>query len=1220
MFNPFKKKNQEVAVPENNGAQALARGMVSVQDIIAPSAIEVDFSHIKIGNTYFRTLFVVGYPRFVGANWLSPLVNFDHTLEIALFHYPVEAKDVLDDLRRKVGEMEATINADNQRGRVVDPTVQVALDDALSLQEQLVKGAERFFQLGLYVTIPADSLEELETITKQVVSTLGSLLIIAKPATLQMEVGFQTTIPLGVDKLFITRNMDTTSLATTFPFTSSELTANQGIMYGINEHNGSLIIFDRFTLENANSVVFAKSGAGKSVAGHEPVLVQDDLGTRLIPIGQLVDQLIAKHGITYRDQELEGVQQPNLKVYAFNQHLKASWSPVTVAARKTAPDKLHQFTTASGRSITVTDDHCLVVLRGGQVVSVRSDEIKEGDVLPVPRLLSQPSTPISYLTTKSLLDQGNYRSYRFRGPRGYRIGSRLRQLQASLPERISLSTSFARLLGYISSEGWIGLSYTAISNTDQLVLDDIAHSLKQLGLSWFTINRHSRPCQINIPARVFTSLLHVIGAAGKSDAKRVPSFLFNSTNSIIAAYLQAYFEGDGGVEKHQLSATTKSTGLASDVVYLLLRFGIVGRMKITWKAAINTKGRKKAPYYRIIISGQDNIRRFADAIGFLSETKNRRLALIISKQPNTNTDVIPGIGNLITEVWRTLYHSPYTTSPTNLIPVKNGTFSPSPQVLQILLKQINQRIDYLETTTAARIAYLRQLPRKSVLIESGRIIPQLNILLWQYMGQSWRLAKNGAVTMGVGNALKATQVVFGETYQLDKIRQETIAAFAELGLSLEQYDPSLWNYLKYRPSDRGSYQRLIQAIDYLVQQFEQKKQQVNALLPTLTTLQNLAKNDLFWDPVTNITEQKTTDRYVYDLAVNDEVFLAGNGGLFVHNSYLVKLETLRSLMFGAEIIVIDPEEEYKTLSSAIGGEYISFSFNSGAKINPFDLSGVYEEGENELGLKILSLHALFRVVMGNLNPSEDAILDRALIATYRSKGITPDPATQRNEPPLMEDLYKTLLGMEDEVAKGLADRIEKFIKGSLRGIFDQQSNVDIKNPFTVFSIKDLENELRPIAMFMILDYVWTKIKKDLKKRILVVDEAWYMMQYPDSATFLYAIAKRARKYYLGVTTITQDVEDFLTSDYGKAIITNSSMQILLKQSPAAIDKISQVFYLSEGEKHLLLASDIGEGLFFAGPNHVAMRVVASPDEHRLITSKPEEILRMRQQPLEKIGS
>lgn len=585
---PFVKKPQDKLAGTSKQVQQFTRGLVSVKDIVAPSAVEVDFDFIKIGASYFRTLFVAGYPRFVSANWLSPLISFDHSLDVSMFIYPQESKDILDNLKRKVGEMEATIQSDIKRGRVIEPSVQVALEDALDLQQQLTKGAERFFQFGLYITIPAESLEELNHVSKQVESTLASLLIMTKRATLQMEEGFKSTLPMGRDRLIITRNMDTTSLGTTFPFTTSELTANEGILYGINEHNDSLVIFDRFTLENANTVVFGKSGGGKS--------------------------------------------------------------------------------------------------------------------------------------------------------------------------------------------------------------------------------------------------------------------------------------------------------------------------------------------------------------------------------------------------------------------------------------------------------------------------------------------------------------------------------------------------------------------------------------------------------------------------------------------YLVKLEVLRSIMFGTEVIIIDPENEYEKMCQAVGGQYITFSFNTSTKINPFDLSQLTDSGENELGLKILSLHGLFKVIMGTLTPEEDAVLDRALVSTYKQKGITQDPVTQTKEPPLMEDLYKVLMGMEEATARGLADRIEKFIKGSLIGLINQHSNVSINNPFTVFSIRDLADELRPIAMYILLDFIWTKIRRDLKKRILIVDEAWYMMKYPDSANFLNSIAKRARKYYLGLTTITQDVEDFLAGDLGKAIVQNSSLQILLKQSAAAIDRVAEIFYLSEGEKHLLLSADVGEGLFFAGPAHVSVRVIASPEEHQLITTNPEEIL------------
>ncbi|MBW6441323.1 ATP-binding protein [Patescibacteria group bacterium] len=567
--------------------------MLNVRDIIAPSAIEVDFNDVRIGEVYYRTFFVSGYPRFVGANWLSPVINFDHTLLISMFYYPVKSKVILDDLRRKITELEATTLTNRDKGKITDPVVEAALEDANALQEQLVKGVEKYFQFSFYITIPAYDLEELENVTSKMESLLSSLLLISKTAALQMEDAFRSTIPTGMDKLLIARNMDTTSLATTFPFTSSDLTMEEGIMYGINKHNGSLVIFDRFSLENANSVVFAKSGAGKS--------------------------------------------------------------------------------------------------------------------------------------------------------------------------------------------------------------------------------------------------------------------------------------------------------------------------------------------------------------------------------------------------------------------------------------------------------------------------------------------------------------------------------------------------------------------------------------------------------------------------------------------YFVKLEALRHLVFGAQVMIIDPEEEYYNLCEIVGGNYINFSANSKHKINPFDLSGIVTEGENELGQKLISLITLLKLMMGSLTSTEEAILDRALIETYRIKGITSDPETQATkEPPVMEDLYKVLLGGSEGESKSMADRLEKFIKGSMTGIFDSQSNINLESNMTVFSTKNLEEALRPIAFYMILDFVWTTIRRDLRKRILIVEEAWYLMQNNDSARFIYGIAKRARKYYLGLTTISQDVDDFLTSEYGKAVVTNSSIQMLLKQHPAAIDKVVETFYLSEGEKRFLLSAGIGEGLFFAGSNHVAVKVMASEAENKLITTNPEEMLRLRE--------
>jgi conjugal transfer ATP-binding protein TraC len=578
MFNLLAKQSTTETKKETV-ASFLAKGAVSIKDIIAPSFVEVDFNHLKIDNRYYRTLYVVGYPRYVSANWLYSLITFDHPLYVSMYIYPTETKGVLDDLKRKIAEMEATIENDIKAGKVVDPSLQVALDDALTLQAELAKGAERFFQFGLYITIPAETKDELDQITKQVDAVLSSLLIIAKQATLQMEEGFKSTLPMFYDKLEVWRNMDSTSLSLTFPFATASLTRNEGILYGINQHDGSLIIFDRFTLENANSVILGKSGGGKS--------------------------------------------------------------------------------------------------------------------------------------------------------------------------------------------------------------------------------------------------------------------------------------------------------------------------------------------------------------------------------------------------------------------------------------------------------------------------------------------------------------------------------------------------------------------------------------------------------------------------------------------FLVKLESLRLLMMGVDVIIIDPENEYQKLASSVGGEFVVFSTTSQYKINPFDLATT-ESSADELSNKILDLHSLMRVIMGDLTPSQDALLDRALVLTYQERGITQDPETFKNEPPLLEDLYKVFLGMETPEAKELADRLEKFVRGSAAGIFNAQSNFDIKNPFTVFGIRDLEENLRPVAMYIILDYVWNRVRKDRKKRILVVDEAWYLIKHKDSAAYLHSFAKRARKYLLGLTVITQDVEDFLSTDEGKAIINNSSLQIILKQSTASVEKITETFYLTGGEKHFLLSTGVGEGLFFAGRSHVGFSVIASEEERGLI--------------------
>jgi len=357
------------------------------------------------------------------------------------------------------------------------------------------------------------------------------------------------------------------------------------------------------------------------------------------------------------------------------------------------------------------------------------------------------------------------------------------------------------------------------------------------------------------------------------------------------------------------------------------------------------------------------------------------------------------------------------------------------------------------------------------------------------------------------------------------------------------------------------------------------------------------------------------DRFKLENA-NMAVFAKSGAG----KSFTVKLEALRSMMTGTEVIIIDPENEYQKLADAVGGAYIRLSLNSQTRINPFDLPRVIdtEEADDALRANLVTLHGLCRLMLGGtqvaatgqqvaaLTPVEEADLDQALIDTYARVGITSDPLTHNSPPPTIADLYDTLVHMGGS-GPSLAQRLRKYTTGTFAGIFSQQSNIDINNPMVVFNIRDLEDELRPVAMYIVLSHIWNITRTEQKKRMLIVDEAWQLMKYDDSANFLFSLAKRARKYYLGLTTITQDVEDFMSSKMGRAIVSNTSMQLLLKQSSSAVDVLSDVFKLTEEEKKRLANFPIGQGLFFAGQSHVHIQIQASPTETQLINTNPQAL-------------
>ncbi len=341
---------------------------------------------------------------------------------------------------------------------------------------------------------------------------------------------------------------------------------------------------------------------------------------------------------------------------------------------------------------------------------------------------------------------------------------------------------------------------------------------------------------------------------------------------------------------------------------------------------------------------------------------------------------------------------------------------------------------------------------------------------------------------------------------------------------------------------------------------------------------------------------------------NSLIFAKSGSG----KSYATKLEILRSLMFDTDVIVIDPEKEYEYMAQAVGGRYFNISLNSDNHINPFDLPlpSEDESPSNVLRSQIINLVGLFRIMLGGLTPEEDAIVDRAITETYALKDINAESDFSAIEPPLLSDFELVLAGMEG--GESLAQRLTKYTRGTWAGFINRPSNVDINKKFVVFSLRDMEDELKPVAMYIVMHYIWNAIRRNLKKRLLVIDEAWWMMKSEDTASFLLSLAKRGRKYYLGLATITQDVDDFIRSPYGQPIITNSSIQILLKQSPSSIDHLQEVFNLTDEEKYLLLESGVGEGIFFAGLKHVAIKIIASYTEDQIITSDPSQILAIKQ--------
>ena len=1126
--------------------------------------------------------------------------------------------------------------------------LETAYQDLEKLRDDLIQSQEKLFDVGIYITIYASTEEEMNKTESEVKSILESKLVIVKPALFQQEQGFRSTTPLGNDELLVHTKLNSSPLSSVFPFISFDLTSNKGIMYGVNRHNASLVLFDRFSLENYNSIVLAKSGSGKSLRNDEPVLMRKNGRVSLRPIGDIVEETIKGRGAMQIDHELEGVIDPGLEVWSFDKNMKGEWSRVMVAARKDAPQEFYRFKTRSGRVVETTGDHNMLLLRNGEIVATKSTDVSIGEYVPLPRGVQKEDSPALVLNLfERMADSGVYVAgaahiiaqhsnalkaheidsrfdkylYKYMAGRRVPISYFLKILACiatlttdvrvskcfivsangtgKLPAFYTVTPALAKILGYLTAEGTIQKVVAVISNIDPDVIRDICSALSSLDIHHF-----KTPKSVVISNVVFVKFLAVIGMREKSATKRVPPIIFQSGRDVQAAFLSAYFEGDCGVDGPTVTAVSKSKMLISDMSYLLYFFGIRGRIAVRRKMIPR---KSKADYHLLTISGQANLSPFRDRIGFISPRKKGLLERL-ARRENTNVDIIPGLAPLFKEVDTLLGKA--MRGRQNWSPLKRGVFEPSPRELRRVVSDIRGVLREIESKQCL-FDTLARLPRVEDIVRTAEQSKAVNAALWKELGSSWATIKNG-MTPGIGNVRRVFQCMGIFLPETAKVRATISEGFAFLGEPMKHHNPSLQPALHARPEANTSYEMLARAASFIAARYRSLCTNIPRVHKILARLERLAEADLAWDEIVAIEPfQNERERYVYDLTVNNEVFLAGYGGMFVHNSYMAKLEILRSLMFGTDVIVIDPEREYEYLAEAAGGKYFNISLNSQHHINPFELAAPREDesADDVLRSNIVNLVGLFRILLGGLTPEEDGIIDLAITETYALKDITPESDFSKVTPPLLSDFELVLAGIEG--ADSLVQRLSKYTRGTWAGFINQPSNIDINSNFIVFSLRDMEDELKPAAMYIIMRFIWNAIRKELKKRIVLIDEAWWMMKSEDTASFLLGLAKRGRKYFLGLVTITQDVDDFLKSSYGLPILTNSSMQVLLKQSPTVIDKLQTIFALTDEEKYLLLESDVGEGLFFVGIKHVAIKVIASYTEDQIITSDPSQLLSIK---------
>jgi len=1285
-----------------------------IEYLTSPSTIIKRVNEIQI-EKYHRCIAAINYPRLVEAGWLTRLIEMNLDFDLSIHIAPYSIESTIKMLETELKKQKTDLYGLKAEGKIIPQLLIQKHEDTKALLEAIQGGTEKMFGMSLYLDAKSYDLKELDKIVTKIRGQMNSIMVTPKVTSYRMYEALKSILPIGENLLKITREITSSAASACFPFAITSLEPHAtGILIGFNRRNNIPIIIDPFELTNPNVLILGTSGGGKSIAKDEPVLVRINGTTKIVKIGEFIDDLILKNG-SKRIDDLEGLINPEVEVYTFNRELKGEWSKVLIAARKEAPSLFYNIKTDSGRRIKTTGDHNLVVIRDGKIINIRSTELKKGDYIPIPRtvdikageeelnLLNLLKDKKLYVVNAENIIDKNYKLikkrlpidqkfdpylYKYREGRAIPIKYLLKILKAlnteltrseleklriragsarqSIPALLPLSDELMRLLGYVTSEGRITEQAVLISNKERAVIEDIRRISKDLGINSFEANiananirnksyyesairNKSRSERnvirskgasfrgINITCKAFVELMREL-AGGKSAEKRVPGILFSVDNKRVGEYLRAYFEGDGCIEHNKVTAITKSSGLGNDLSYLLLRFGIVARIQEKHKTETNSG--HSGIYHQITLSGKETLEVFRDEIGFISRKKNRKLANLTKKvsKGNTNVDLIPEIGNVVKRIDDVLHFGKRRRN----YAIINKSFTPSRTMLREIVREIDTRLMELNELSEG-INELEKLPDLLDTVRIGQYYQDLNSRLWNELGDSWRLMKNGLVEPGIYNVFHTSEIVTGMHYGVGKTRELLCNSFDTLGLGLcdatfggeqltnatlpsgasnlrtfgsqvlrfasQPFDHSLYNFINENTRDI-KYKKIEKAICHIPKEYSKLKSDIKEVKVDIDFLRLLADSELFWDRILEIKTERCSDGYVYDLQVDNEVFLSGFGGLFIHNSYCIKLMLMREFMEGVDINIIDPQAEYTDLITTFNGKTIKIAPGSDTVINPLDLMG------QVLDEKKLSLLAFFRVLMGELNEGQRAILDDAIDSTYEDVGITKDPRTWSKRPPTLEDLYKQILPLtrsEKDIiykpAMAITNRLKTYVYGPLR-FLNQQTKINLDNRMISFDIRDIPDIGKGTLMFLLLEYIYNQMKKSKKRKMLVIDEAWMVLSAGEEGEYILKLVKTCRKFNLSLTMITQDVEDVLTSRAGRAVMANTATKILLKQDTTVVGEITERFHLNEVESRSLRMASTGNALLIAETLRVPIRIQASPEEHKLITTKPDELLEM----------